>query len=115
VLQLFLNLFPQFNGYDRVVFAFVDLILVADFAEISDVREQLEQRTLVEVTTTPFFAALGHGQFVLPTAPIDFLDCLNDRLALEIQFEGSTDLCGLVFVDDDLSTFAIVVIRAPDA
>ncbi len=75
VLQLLLNLLPQLNGYDRVVFAFMDLILVADFAKVGDVREQLEQRTLVEVAAAPFFAALGHGQFVLPTAPIDFLDC----------------------------------------
>ena len=115
VLQLLLYLLPQLGRYDRVVFAFVDLIFVADFAKVGDVREQLEQRTLVEVPTAAFFAALGNGQLVLPTASIDLLDCLNDRLALEIQFEGSKDLCGLVFVDDDLSTFAIVVIRAPDA
>ena len=110
MLQLLLNLLPKFNGYDRVVFAFMDLILVADFAKVGDVREQLEQRTLVKVSATAFFAALCNGQFVLPTAPIDFLDRLNDRLALEIQFESSTDLCGLVFVDHDLATLAIVVI-----
>ena len=43
VLQLLLNLLPKFNGYDLVVFAFVDLILVADFAKVGDVREKLEQ------------------------------------------------------------------------
>ena len=62
------------------------------------------------MAATPFFAALGHGQLVLPTAPVDFLDCLNDRLALEIQLERSTDLSGLVFIDYDLSAVAIVVV-----
>lgn len=62
------------------------------------------------MAAAPFFAALGHGQLVLPTAPIDFLDRLNDRLALEIQLERSTHLCRLVFVDDDLATLAIVVV-----
>lgn len=80
MLQLLLNLLPKFNGYDRVVFAFMDLILVADFAKVRDVREQLEQRTLVEVAATTLLTALGHGLLVLPAAPVDFLDCLNDRL-----------------------------------
>ena len=43
VLQLLLHLFPELDGYNRVVFAFVNLFLVANLAEVGDVREQLEQ------------------------------------------------------------------------
>jgi len=32
----------------------------------------------------------------------------NDRLALGVQLERPTDLCSLVFVDDELATIAIV-------
>jgi len=110
VLQLLLNLLPKFNGYDRVVFAFMDLILLADFPEVRDVREKLEQRALVEVPTAPFFTAFGYCQLVFPSPSINFFNCLNDRLALEIQLERSSDLCGLVFVDHDFTTLAIVVV-----
>ena len=51
VLQLLLNFLPKLNRYDRIVFAFVYLFLVANLSEVGDVREQLEQRTLVKVAT----------------------------------------------------------------
>lgn len=43
VLQLLLNFLPKLNRHDLIVFAFVNLFLVANLAEVGDVREQLEQ------------------------------------------------------------------------
>ena len=56
MFEQLLNAIPKSHGHNRSVLTVVGFFIVTDLADVCDVREQLEQRTLVAMPTAAFIA-----------------------------------------------------------
>ena len=72
--ELPLNAAEQVQWNDRVVFAFVRFVFVADLADVSDIGQQLVNRILGEFASATMVAFLGNPLFGGPTSPAEFFD-----------------------------------------
>ena len=83
---------------------------MADFANVSDVGEQLMQIGLAEWAAAAFVPLAGRPAFAGPASAAQFVGNRQQRLMFQVEIEDSPDSGGLVLVDDQLESLRVNVV-----
>ena len=100
VAKQVLDLVPDSVSDDGLVFADVDLMFVANLAQVGDVGEELVQRALGERPTATLVPVLGLPALGSPTESIRCLQHPAQRTVLHVQGKELPDLFGFRLIDD---------------
>jgi len=100
--QHFLNALPNPGLEDARVLAGMDLLLVADLADIGDVGQKLVQARLGEWPAAAPAAVPRRPALGPPAAPIQFLDDRSQALVLQVEGKDGPDTGRFRLVDDKL-------------
>ena len=120
VAKQVLDLVPDIVSDDGLVFAVVDLVFIADLAEVGDVGEELVQSALGERPAATLVPLLGLPALGSPAQSIRFLQHPAQRTVLHVQGKELPDLLGFRLVDEQFAVFIDVVAQhghatAPEA
>ena len=101
-LQERLGLLEQLVGYDGLVLAVMDLVLVLDLANVGDVGEQRIEAVLGEQLAAALRSLLGPPAFGRPATAVQLRDRGQQRLVFEIQLEYLPHALGFDLVHREL-------------
>ena len=101
--KLFLNALPDPRLHDGFVFALVDLLTVAQLADVHHVGEQLLQRRFGKGLAAAHVALAGRPALGGPAAAGEFPHHRHQSLAIEIELEDGPHSLRLGRVDDALA------------
>ena len=104
VAKQVLDLIPNSVSDDGLVFAVVDLVLIANLAQVGDVGEELVQRALGERPAATLFPLLRLPALRSPTESIRCLQHPAQRTVLHVQGKELPDLFGFCLIDDGIVT-----------